>query len=287
MCRLYGFSASEKTGLECSLLQAHNSLFQQSRNDSLGRSNPDGWGISFYESGKPSLEKGHGMAADDPRYKKVASSVRSNIVISHIRLATVGATEPQNVHPFVYGVWSFAHNGTVSGFPELEELLIQETDPLLQRHRLGSTDSEQVFYWLLTRMQTAGISLDTAIGSNDQSEKVFSILASSAKELMTRSTMAQSEVAKLNFLLTDGNEMFATRWNNSLHVAQRQGTRDCQVCQLDHVHQDAPNYRAVVIASEPITEEPWQEIENESVCHIDSEQNFRSAKIEDVTETDR
>ena len=286
MCRLYGFLANEKTGLECSLIEAQNSLFRQSQKDSLGRTNADGWGICGYEDGVPKLEKGAGSASEDPRYRLVASSVKSTTVISHIRLATVGATDSRNAHPFSYGVWTFAHNGTLNGFSDLEDTLVQGTDPSLQTHRLGSTDSEQIFFWLLTRLRDAGISLDAGLSSPEQSEQVFSIVANSAKELMRRSLEIQSEPAKLNFLLTDGNEMFATRWNNSLYFVQRQGLRDCQVCDLHHVHADAPDYRASVIASEPITEEPWQEIENGSISHVDHKQNFRTSLIADVSVTE-
>ena len=283
MCRLYGFLANETTGLECSLIQAHNSLLQQSRLDSLGRSNADGWGICFYDKdGLPTLEKGEGSASEDPRYSQIASSIHSQTVVSHIRLATVGVTDSRNAHPFCHGVWTFAHNGTLNGFSELESSLIQETDPVLQKRRQGTTDSEQIFYWLLSRFQDAGIAIERSLSSKDQSEKVISILALAAKELMQRSLKVQSEPAKLNFLLTDGTEMFATRWNNSLHFVQRQGLRDCQVCQLAHVHEDAPDYRSVVIASEPISDESWQEIENGSICYVDREQNLRVSKIDDI-----
>ena len=109
---------------------------------------------------------------------------------------------------------------------------------------------------------------------------VQDILAQSASELMRHSATVDDEPAKLNFLLTDGNEMFATRWNNSLYFVQREGVRDCQVCQMPHVEsKPQQNYRAVVIASEPISDEPWQEIENGSVCHIDRQQKIRSTRI--------
>jgi len=258
MCRLYGFIANEKTKLECTLVQAHNSLMRQSEQDSLGRSNTDGWGISYYQDQLPVIEKEGGSAFDDPRFSQVATQVRSTSVIAHIRLATVGETNPQNAHPFIHGSWTFAHNGTVNGFPQLEETLVAETDPLLQKNRMGSTDSEQVFYWILTHLQAAGISLQSQLSDRDQAQTVRNILAESARELMKRSQSVHDEAAKLNFLLTDGEQMFATRWNNSLHVVQRNGVRDCQVCQISHVepHPQQP-YRAVVIASEPISDEPW------------------------------
>ena len=268
MCRLYGFVANEKTKLECTLVQAHNSLMQQSKKDSLGRTNADGWGVSYYEDGSPVVEKEGGSAFDDPRFSQLAAQVRSRAVIAHIRLATVGETDSRNAHPFSYGTWSFAHNGTVNGFEQLQDTLAAETDPELQQHRIGTTDSEQVFYWLLTRVKAAGISLESAISEAAQSETGLNILAESARELMRRSESFHDEASKLNFLLTDGSQMFATRWNNSLYFVHREGVRDCQVCQMSHVEPNIQQtYRAVVVASEPISEEQWQEVENGSVSY--------------------
>ena len=280
MCRLYGFMANEKTKLECTLVKAHNSLMQQSQKDSLGRTNADGWGISYYQDEAPAIEKEGGSAFDDPRFSELATKVRSTAVIAHIRLATVGETDSRNAHPFSCGAWSFAHNGTVEGFELLKEKLVAETDPLFQLRRIGATDSEQVFYWILTRLKAAGISHESSLDDSAQSETVLNVLAESARELMRRCESVQDEEARLNFLLTDGKQMFATRWNNSLYFVRREGVRDCQVCQISHVEPNPhQTYRAVVIASEPLSDEPWQEIENGSVCHVDHQQNFQATKL--------
>ena len=279
MCRLYGFIANEKTKLECTLVQAHNSLMRQSQKDSLGRTNADGWGISYYEDQTIVLEKEGGAAFDDPRFGEIATQIRSKAVIAHIRLATVGETDSRNAHPFRFGSWTFAHNGTVNGFAKLQESLAAETDPQLQKNRLGATDSEQVFFWILTRLKAAGISLDSALNEDAQSETAIGIMAESARELMKRSQSVQDddEASKLNFLLTDGVQMFATRWNNSLYFVERQGVWDCEVCQIPHVQPNPDrDYRAIVIASEPISNESWTEIKNGSVCHVDREQKFRA-----------
>ena len=137
-----------------------------------------------------------------------------------------------------------------------------------------------MFYWILTRLKAAGISHESSLDDSAQSETVLNVLAESARELMRRCESVQDEEARLNFLLTDGKQMFATRWNNSLYFVQREGVRDCQVCQIAHVEPNPQQtYRAVVIASEPISDEPWQEIENGSVCHVDHQQNFRATKL--------
>ena len=61
------------------------------------------------------------------------------------------------------------------------------------------------------------------------------------------------KVERLNFLLTDGRSMVATRWHNDLYWVERLGVHDCEICGIPHVHHDqGGEYRAIVIASEPI-----------------------------------
>ena len=49
------------------------------------------------------------------------------------------------------------------------------------------------------------------------------------------------------------------------HQVVRHGIRDCEICGFPHIHHDPKvDYRAVVIASEPITHETWSEIPERS-----------------------
>ena len=52
MCRLFGFRSAVNIGVHHSLVLAENALAQQSE------SNPDGWGIGFYEGASPILRRG-------------------------------------------------------------------------------------------------------------------------------------------------------------------------------------------------------------------------------------
>ncbi len=88
------------------------------------------------------------------------------------------------------------------------------------------------------------------------------------------------EGAKLNLLLTDGHALMASRWGNSLHVLQREGVQDCEICGIGHV--DAPHrqgYRAAIAASEPITSEAWQPVPERSVLAIDADIGVLLASI--------
>lgn len=269
MCRLYGFRANEETKVECTLVHAQNALLLQSRVDRRGRSHPDGWGIAFYRDGTLLLEHRAAAAFRDVHFSATAERVYSRTVIAHIRMATVGGVSSANTHPFTYACWTFAHNGTVTAFPALADRLAEETGPRLQAHRRGGTDSEQVFYWLLARMERAGIQPEARSPDLAVLERV---VAESVVELARRCEEAGAErPARLNLLLTDGVSLVATRWDQDLYWVARVGVHDCEICGIPHVHHDeGTDYRAVVVASEPISREDWREVPDRSVLTVDA-----------------
>jgi glutamine amidotransferase len=267
MCRLYATRANEPTKVECSLVYAQNALLAQSISDQAGRSHADGWGISCYEDGHPWVEKYDTAAHQDERFSLTAERLYAKIVIAHVRRATVGKHSRFNSHPFTYGPWTFAHNGTLKGFGQLESELAAETDADLLARRKGETDSEMIFYWLLTRMRRLDGSGEIPEPRFDQ---VTGLLCEAIPELDRRSDRTDSpRTTRLNFLLSDGRSLFATRLRNPLHGVVRDGIRDCEICGIPHVHHDSlKRYRAVVLASEPISHEDWQEIPDGSVVGV-------------------
>jgi predicted glutamine amidotransferase len=270
MCRLYGFRGSEETKVECTLVHAQNALLHQSFSDLRGKSHPDGWGIGFYHDSTPEVERRAAAAFKDLYFNQTAERVYSRTVVAHIRMATVGAVSTENTHPFTFGPWVFAHNGTFTAFDVLEERLVEDTGPRMQAFRKGSTDSEQIFLWLLSRLQRAGLDPGKPCPELDRLKGVVSEGISRLARWCAES--APDPVPKLNILLTDGRFLVATRWNHTLYWVDRQGIRDCELCGIPHVHHDPKTrYRAVVVASEPITNEDWREIPNLSLLAINSD----------------
>jgi glutamine amidotransferase len=268
MCRLYGLRANEPTKVECSLVYAQNALMMQSRADLGGSSHSDGWGIGFYENSLPTIERRELAAYRDLFFSATAERVYSKTVVAHVRNATVGGASLDNTHPFTHHRWTFAHNGTVRPIDKLRPRLEEETDPSLLERRRGNTDSELTFLWLLSRMSEAGIRLD---GENAELGKVAEVLSGAVRLLDERSVAAGAErPAMLNFLLTDGVFLVASRWHRTLHWLDRVGVHDCEICGIPHIHHDSERiYRAVVVASEPITRESWQEVPDHSVLIVD------------------
>lgn len=270
MCRLYGFRATEPTKVECTLVLAQNALLSQSRADLQGVSHPDGWGISFYENGAPTVERRETAAFHDLHFSVTAERVFTTTVVAHVRRATVGGSSAANTHPFVHGCWTFAHNGTVRSFEQVGPTLEREISADLIARRGGSTDSELAFLWLLSRMRRQGIDIDRPA---TKLAPLVGLVGDSVRKLDDRCQRAgATKPAQLNFLLTDGRKMVVTRWRHSLHWVARQDIHDCEICGIPHVHHERGRaYRATVVASEPISHEAWQEVPDRSVLSVDDD----------------
>ena len=76
-------------------------------------------------------------------------SIKSNIVVSHIRDANVGEVSLANTHPFFSASFGASNgplpiNGQVSNYQQF---------PLRGFQPLGTTDSEHLFCWLIAQLQ--------------------------------------------------------------------------------------------------------------------------------------
>lgn len=261
MCRLYGFRATEPTKVECTLVYAQNSLIAQSWKDRAGASHADGWGIAFFEDGAPHVERRAIPAYHGEHFERAAARAFSRLVIAHVRRATVGAVSPENTHPFRDGPWFFAHNGTLHTFPSLRPALLEAMSPAQRAALAGVTDSEHVFRFL--------ISLRAA----DPSAGLVDTLRRGLRQIVSWSRAADPTARiGLNVLWTDGEALVGSRLGRPLWYVERRGILDCEVCGFPHVHHHpGATYRALVVASEPITHESWKEAPDESVFSIDAE----------------
>jgi predicted glutamine amidotransferase len=285
MCRLYGFRSNEPTKVECSLVHAQNAILIQSRSDEIGRAHSDGWGIAYYDDREPHVERNASAAHHGLHFSNAAERVYSPTVISHVRLATVGIPTVENCHPFRFGNWVFAHNGTVQGINQLRPMLFDEMSVDLQNGIVGDTDSELLFHWLMQRLLRHRVVDEKSCLSLNES---VDVIAESLTLLDQRCLDAEPrKPAKLNTVLTDGHVMIASRLRNSMHWAHRDGIRDCEICGIPHVnHQPGFHYKAVVLASEPLSHEQWTEIPDGSIVSIDSQLETRTMSMRAPTSTE-
>lgn len=268
MCRLYCLRANEPTKVECSLVYAQNGLLAQSWRDRQGIDHSDGWGIAYYVGGEVVRERRATAAYECLHFGIAAERIYSEMVMAHVRRATVGGSQVVNTHPFAYGPWSFVHNGTVREFDHLAPMLAAETLPSLRGERRGTTDSEATFLWLLSRLARAGVLPNKPCSDSDIAT---SVVAQGIIDLDRWTRQAGSDrPTELNLGLSDGRILIATRWHRPLFWEIRHGIQPCEICGIAHVHHgERKDYRAAVVASEPISHEEWQAVPDESMMLFD------------------
>lgn len=265
MCRLYGFRANEPTRVECSLVHAQNALMEQSRLDQEGLTHGHGWGVAEHPDGVPFVEKQAWAAYHGEHFRKTAARVYAKTVIAHVRRATVGSPGLENTHPFVHGVWLFAHNGTVPNFEQVRHRLLEALDPLHRNEIEGTTDSEHVFRYVMTLWQ------------REPGRSLLETLREALEQVIAWSREIDPDrKISLNVLWTDGARMVGSRLNRSLWYLEREEVVTCEICGRSHVHHDTKQpYRAVEIASEPITHERWLAVPNGTVFAVDRDFRLR------------
>ncbi|MCP3103516.1 class II glutamine amidotransferase [Myxococcus sp. K15C18031901] len=267
MCRLFGFRSSVPAAVHPSLVTEKNSLLIQSRE------HKDGWGIAAYGvEAMPVVAHGVGPAHSDPDFERVSSRVSSHTVVAHIRLASVGAVELRNSHPFLHGRWSFVHNGTVRDFAKHRAAVEELICPTLRAGIRGTTDSERCFYVFLTRLAAV-----YPIARPVPVEGVARALAETMSLVSAITDVGESEKPRsaMNFLVTDGEVMVASRRNRSLFVsAGGMGELPAVGTRLEQL----------MVASESLCGSPtWVPVAEEDVIGVDAGLVFHKWRVPELS----
>jgi predicted glutamine amidotransferase len=255
MCRLLGIVSSEPLDFKIVLREAPLSMA------ALSKEHRDGWGLAVFLDATRgwSVEKGVACAREDARFHELAVGSRGELLVAHIRQKTVGETSLANTHPFERGRWVFAHNGTVQDVAWLRNHSSHERLAEI----LGETDSEVLFAWVLTRLDEAGVAAQPASDATDR-----------ALGAAARTVRNKTGFGAFNFLLSDGTTTYAHRLGRTMHlldrgpndaVRTRRSGHDGTVLETPW----SPQRLAVFIASERMTDEPWQRVEEGTLLRID------------------
>ncbi|MFO0672514.1 MAG: class II glutamine amidotransferase [Polyangiaceae bacterium] len=266
MCRLLGIVASEPTEFRIVLREVPRSLA------ALSAEHPDGWGLAIYDDDAArdakrapawSVARGTACARVDDEFHKNAHGSCGVVLVSHVRQKTVGPTALENTHPFASDGWVFAHNGTIKDL----DFVRAQTSPARAAEVRGTTDSELFFAWVLSALDAAGLTHAESESANDEplDRLVQGIVAAGR---------ARPGFGAFNFLLSNGRVTYAHRFGRSLNVlrrgphdeVRRERTSDDGVTVVTPWSQ---RRHAVFIASERMTDEPWEELPDGSLIRID------------------
>jgi gamma-glutamyl hercynylcysteine S-oxide hydrolase len=210
VCRHLAWLGADRSLGELLLDPPHGLLVQSyaPRRQAHGRMNADGWGAGFYPAGRPEPARWRSSRPlwSDASFASVAPALRSGCVLAAVRSATAGMPADETAAaPFQHGRWLLSHNGVVD------------------RSVLGPHPGAE-----------------SVCDSAQLAAHLFDFGPHRAGEFVADVGKRDPD-ARLNVLLTDGEQIIATRWTDSLCVLR---TAD-----------------GVVVASEPFDDDPrWADV---------------------------
>jgi len=111
----------------------------------------DGFGLSWLDKNKKwNLYKKPFVYTEDKFIEKKIDSFDSNIIIGHIRNKTLSSPQLRNTHPFIYKNQIFCHNGCIENFLKNKSIIFEKINIKYKKCIKGETDSEYLFYFLLS-----------------------------------------------------------------------------------------------------------------------------------------
>jgi predicted glutamine amidotransferase len=274
MCRLFGFRSVIPSQVHRSLIDAENALGTQS-ND-----HPDGWGVAYYVDGSPHVTRNPLTALGDQLFHRLSGVVSSQTVLAHVRKATQGNNSVLNCHPFQYGRWVFAHNGDIPNFAEHRARLIDEVSPTIRRFILGDTDSEVVFFMLLTEMlKTRPLAAPRAV--LDIEDAVRRTI-----RRVRKICDGPNQEALLTLMITDGAILVATQGGKELYWSSyKTRCADRDVCPSLSPECEAASVTGrvnhFIVSSEPLQgENIWLELRPGEIVGVDAEMNLLRRSVD-------
>jgi predicted glutamine amidotransferase len=253
MCRLFGLHAGEPIKATFWLLEAPDSLAEQSRR------NPDGYGIATWDrAGAAKIEKRPVAAFSDEEFAREAKECESATFVAHVRYASTGRQSLENTHPFERDGLVLAHNGHIEGLAALEAELGDYRELV---H--GDTDSERFFALVCKESDARGG--DVAAGLTAAARWVADSVPLYA----------------LNCVLATATDVWALRYPDvhDLLMLERRRGGVSGARHLDaasgagriRVRSGALAQRpAVIVATEPMDEDSgWRALEPGELVHVD------------------
>src|SRR5690606_19635133 len=112
---------------------------------------------------------------------------------------------------FQHGRWTFAHNGDIPDFPLYRERLLQRVDERLSRFILGDTDSEVIFFLLLSELQRHG-----PLRHGYEVGTLVDAVRSTARQVREVCDRSPGDRSLLTMVVTDGQSLAAMHGGKEL-----------------------------------------------------------------------
>ena len=259
MCELFAMSSRYPTTVGFSL----ETLARRGGHDGPHK---DGWGVAYFEGSDVFLLRESSPAAESGLVRFMETNgPPSDLVLSHIRLATQGEPVLHNTQPFQRELGGrahvFAHNGDLAGIRDECRLESRRFTPV------GDTDSELAFCCLLERLAQLWDQAEDALPSVESRLEVVADFAAWLRPL-----------GPFNFIYSDGDTLFVHSHRRKqddgsirppgLYLLVRSSNEQAVDLTDSGVLLAPTAQELVLIASVPLTDEPWEPIEEGEVVAL-------------------
>lgn len=230
MCRHLGYLGPERT-LHSLVYDGEHSLEHQAYAPRMTQGNllnADGFGIGWYQDGRPVRFRRAQPIWTDQSFREVAGAVRASCAVAAVRSATSGFPVDEScAQPFRAGSWLFSHNGRIEGYAGVEGRLRELAGDLADVPDARAPLDSAPLFALAVRLWREGRPLGEGLAA------VVAAITGLAP-------------GRYNLLACDGTALAATAWGDSLFV--REGAQE------------------VRIASEPLDGDPgWRRVPDRSL----------------------
>ncbi|EGN92925.1 hypothetical protein SERLA73DRAFT_190285 [Serpula lacrymans var. lacrymans S7.3] len=296
MCRFVIYKGTSPVQLSHLLTRPCHSIINQAfdsrlRLDRRRPINGDGFGVGWYDSVKdeelgsqPCMFTSVTPAWNNANLVRLAEKIKSPLVFAHVRATTAGSLSLDNCHPFVFKKLMFMHNGGIADFPSIKRRLQRDLSDEIFEVVQGNTDSEWAFALFLSKLPDPNASNFTYETLKKAMLETISTLNSFAE------AAGITEPSLMNFCVTDGESVVATRYISSRHDEAASlwfssGTTFSEYAQGGHYKMSKTDKREniIMIASEPLTFEKadWMEIKTNNLVIITPKMNILQIPIID------
>ena len=219
MCRMLGVVCSDDDLLGCAIHEVRSSL----RISNVDKH--DGVGIGYYVHDDPLLMKRPSATSETIDYCELVNEISSNVLMVHVRNATVGGWKDVNTHPFRFRRWLFSHVGHLPILDKSRKDVLETMPPFLVRNVRGETESEVFFHLLLNLLFKAGRIDDLSLGS----ERLAAFLKEGITEIdnLAKKDSRDAQDGKFAFLVTNGQVMAGACRGIPMYYSHREGIFDC------------------------------------------------------------
>ncbi|RXK36715.1 glutamine amidotransferase [Tremella mesenterica] len=297
MCRFIVYKGDQPIQLAHLVTRPRHSIINQAfesklRLPSSRPFNADGFGIGWYDplphelqNERPCIFKSITPAWSNTNLTRLAEKIRSPLVFAHVRATTMaGAPSEENCHPWAFDKLMWMHNGEISGFSQMRRAMQDGLPDELYLFPLGYTDSEWAFVLFLSKLK-------------DPHARVFS--HQELCEAMTQTIAHINQLSKeagvtsphlLNFVVTDGETVVATRYINSrtneassLFFSSGTSFEEYEEEGMYRMTKADKRERIFLLASEPLTFErsDWMEVRTNTMIVITRKMNLLQIPIID------